>query len=112
MIHNKSISFDENGDIDVDTFINNITKYPPQIISQNEKMGKHDFFRAVIRGFVDDDERLVSFLTDYRDIKLSKKKQKVLDKERKRGKDYENKLALSDEEKEDIFDLLEEEQGL
>lgn len=40
MIHNKSIPFDENGDIDVNTFIKNITEYPPQIISQNEKMGK------------------------------------------------------------------------
>lgn len=40
MIHNKSIPFDEKGDIDVDTFIKNITEYPPQIISQNDKMGK------------------------------------------------------------------------
>lgn len=40
MIHNKSIPFDENGEIDVEAFIKNITEYPPQIISQNEKMSK------------------------------------------------------------------------
>jgi hypothetical protein len=40
MIHNKSIPFDDSGEIDVNTFIKNITEYPPQIISQNEKMNK------------------------------------------------------------------------
>lgn len=40
MIHNKAIPFDEKGEIDVEAFIENITKIPPQIISQNEKMGK------------------------------------------------------------------------
>lgn len=42
MIHNKSIPFDINGEIDVNMFIKNITEYPQQIISQNEKMGKSD----------------------------------------------------------------------
>ncbi len=40
LVHNKSIPFDEKGDIDVQSFIANITKNPAQIISQNEKMGK------------------------------------------------------------------------
>ena len=40
LVHNKAIPFDENGDIDVDTFIASITKYPPQIYSQNTKMEK------------------------------------------------------------------------
>jgi hypothetical protein len=40
MIHNKAIPFDEKGEIDVEVFIKNITEYPPEIISQNEKMGK------------------------------------------------------------------------
>lgn len=40
LVHNKAIPFDEKGDIDVAAFIENITKTPPQIISQNEKMGK------------------------------------------------------------------------
>jgi hypothetical protein len=40
MIHNKAIPFDEKGEIDVEAFIKNITEIPPQIISQNEKMGK------------------------------------------------------------------------
>jgi hypothetical protein len=40
LVHNKAIPFDENGEIDVDTFINDITKNPPQIYSQNTKMEK------------------------------------------------------------------------
>lgn len=40
MVHNKAIPFDEKGDIDVDSFIANITKMPPQIYSQNAKMEK------------------------------------------------------------------------
>ena len=40
LVHNKAIPFDENGEIDVDTFISDITKIPPQIFSQNTKMEK------------------------------------------------------------------------
>jgi hypothetical protein len=40
LVHNKAIPFDEKGDIDVDAFIANITKMPPQIFSQNTKMEK------------------------------------------------------------------------
>jgi len=40
LIHNKAIPFDEKGELDVNTFIENITKMPPQIYSQNEKMEK------------------------------------------------------------------------
>ena len=40
LIHNKSIPFDEYGEIDVDSFIRNITKIPDKIISTNGKMGK------------------------------------------------------------------------
>jgi hypothetical protein len=40
LVHNKAIPFDEKGDIDVQAFIDNITKIPAQIYSQNEKMEK------------------------------------------------------------------------
>lgn len=40
IIHNRLIPFDSKGEIDVDSFIKNITQYPPQIISQNEKISK------------------------------------------------------------------------
>lgn len=40
LVHNKAIPFDEKGDIDVQAFIDDITKTPSDIISQNEKMGK------------------------------------------------------------------------
>lgn len=40
LIHNKAIPFDEKGEIDVEAFINTITKLPAQIYGQNEKMEK------------------------------------------------------------------------
>ncbi len=40
LVHNKAIPFDEKGEIDVQAFIDDITKTPSEIISQNEKMEK------------------------------------------------------------------------
>lgn len=40
LIHNKAIPFDEQGEIDVASFIKNITQIPPEIISSNGKMEK------------------------------------------------------------------------
>lgn len=42
LVHNKSIPFDEKGEIDVEAFIQNITRIPNQIYSQNAKMEKSD----------------------------------------------------------------------
>lgn len=42
LIHNKAIPFDEKGEIDVEAFIQNITRKPDQIYSQNAKMEKSD----------------------------------------------------------------------
>jgi len=42
LVHNKAIPFDEKGEIDVQAFIENITKMPAQIYSQNAKMEKSD----------------------------------------------------------------------
>lgn len=40
LIHTKAIPFDSKGELDVKTFIENITKIPPQIYGQTEKMEK------------------------------------------------------------------------
>lgn len=48
LIHNKVIPFDEKGDIDVDTFINDITKIPSQIISKNAKMEKSETDDSIV----------------------------------------------------------------
>lgn len=42
LVHNKAIPFDEKGEIDVEAFIQNITRMPDQIYSQNAKMEKSD----------------------------------------------------------------------
>lgn len=72
MIHNKSIPFDEKGDIDVNAFIKNITEYPSQIISQNEKIGKSGTENSItfniglpaLRGLVYDIENQQFFIVN------------------------------------------------
>ena len=65
LVHNKAIPFDKEGEIDVKAFIENITKMPTQIHSQNEKMEKSAGENAItfnigipaLRGLVYDMER-------------------------------------------------------
>jgi hypothetical protein len=47
LVHNKAIPFDEKGGIDVEAFIQNITKIPDQIYSQNAKMEKSDVDNSI-----------------------------------------------------------------
>ena len=65
LIHNKAIPFDKEGGIDVDAFIENITRMPIQIHSQNQKMEKSGDENTItfnigipaLRGLVYDIER-------------------------------------------------------
>jgi len=47
LVHNKAIPFDEKGDVDVQAFIDNITRMPAQIYSQNAKMEKSDVDNSI-----------------------------------------------------------------
>jgi hypothetical protein len=47
LVHNKAIPFDEKGELDIQAFIQNITKIPDQIYSQNAKMEKSDVDNSI-----------------------------------------------------------------
>jgi len=81
---------------------------------KHESFTKAHFFRAVIRGYINDDKDLEKYLDEYRKnmARYSGGKQKILDKERKGSKETEDKFALNKEEIEDMYDLFDEEMGL
>lgn len=81
---------------------------------RHHRMGQGEFFRALVKGYVEDDPLIDDFFEKYRKTKenYSGIKEKILKKERIKTKDIENKFALSDDEIEDIYDLFEEESDI
>jgi hypothetical protein len=65
------------------------------------------FFRLMIAGFIDDDERLFDFIND--NSGQSKSKRKKIHKLKEKGKQIMEDLAFDDTEIENIFDLIAEE---
>ena len=70
-----------------------------------------EFFRSLISGYIDRDERIVGFIEDYRENNDIQSKQKRLKSKKmyQLAGETENKFALGKEEIDDIFDLLEKE---
>ena len=74
-------------------------------------LSQTDFFKGMITGYIERDERLVPFIDELRK-KFSKHGKQKLEKSKKlheSGLSNKNKFALSDSEVEDIFDILKEE---
>lgn len=64
-------------------------------------------FRHVITGYIEQDERLMNFVDDIKkDSKIKKAKSKKL---KDAGKELLNSTGFSDDQIEDIFDLIAEE---
>ena len=65
---------------------------------QHDDLTQTDFFRSVLTGYIDKDSRIVDYLYEWREKKL------ISD-----GRNLERKFGISNEELDNIFDLLEEE---
>jgi len=78
---------------------------------QHDDLSQSDFFCAMVTGYIDKDERLISFLYDWREKEksYSKNKRKISEKSLLKGEEKINEFGFGKEEIEDIFDLLEEE---
>tara|TARA_B100000900_G_C20576174_1_gene715413 strand:- start:776 stop:1105 length:330 start_codon:yes stop_codon:yes gene_type:complete len=74
---------------------------------RTDGMKQSQFFRSLITGYIEQDERLVSFFDDIKDQSLKKKSKS--NKLRATGIDLMNSTGFSDEQIEDIFDLIAEE---
>ena len=65
------------------------------------------FFRHIVTGYIEGDERIISYVDDFKP--QSKERKKKSEKLRKSGAQKLRDFALSDGEVENIFDILEQE---
>ena len=74
---------------------------------KDDGMTQAKFFRAIITGYLSDDDRIRSYVVDTGDLSKEKKQRNI--KLRETGKDTVRNLGLSDDQVENIFDLISEE---
>jgi len=69
------------------------------------------FFRALIKGYIEQDYAVVDFIERFKlsSGSQSKKQIKIIKDIQKKGNQLKNKFALNQAEVEDIFDMLEKE---
>lgn len=72
---------------------------------------RNNFFREIVRAYLKEDENIHKFVQDYKDRNKSQsvRVRKVIEKEKKAEKETVEKFSLSNDEIEDIFDILEKE---
>jgi len=85
------------------TYVNLIMKL------EYEKLTKTEFFRAIVDGFVEDDEHIQKFIENYKEDKQidHKRSRRMIAKERSEAEEINKKFALSPEDIENIFDLID-----
>ena len=74
---------------------------------KTDGMKQSHFFRSLITGYIEQDERLVSFFDDIKDQSIDRKNKS--NKLRKKGIQKMNEAGFSNDQIEDIFDLIAEE---
>ena len=89
-------------------FVENTHQHAKLILKlRHDGVTQSKFFRAMIAGYVDDDERIQSYIDE---IKPQGKQKKAKSKKlRDKGKQKMEDFGLNDGEIENIFDLIEEE---
>jgi len=74
---------------------------------KHDDLRQSEFFRAMITGYLKQDERIMSFVEELRTQSI--KKQIKSKKLRQKGKQLLNESGFSEDQIEDIFDLIAEE---
>ena len=72
-----------------------------------DELKQGEFFRAIVSGYIDQDEDLLKFLDKYKS--QAKIRKRILYKSYEKAKETKNKFGLSEEEVENIFDIIAEE---
>jgi DNA segregation ATPase FtsK/SpoIIIE-like protein len=65
------------------------------------------FFRHIVTGLLTDDPRIMNYVEEI--VKRSKQRKKKADKLQQKGIEKYNELGFSDDEMENIFDMIESE---
>ena len=74
---------------------------------RTDGMKQSQFFRSIITGYIEQDERIVSFFDDIKDQSVKRKAKS--NKIRKAGHDLMSSTGFSTDQIEDLFDLIAEE---
>ena len=79
-----------------------------KIILDHDDMTQSEFFRSLITGYLDKNEHIIQYLSDYRLTNNIQSKAKIKNSKKliDKGKDIETKFSLNDGEKQNIFDLI------
>jgi len=72
-----------------------------------DDMRQSDFFRSLITGYIEGDKRITDFIDEVKD--QSKKKKKLSKKLKEEGDKNLSSMGFSEEQIDDIFDLIAEE---
>lgn len=75
----------------------------------NEMIPFRRFIRLMVEGYLEDDERLLSYINDALKTERPKYQVRVIERENKIAKKTEEVFGLSPDEIEDIYDIMEEE---
>jgi len=74
---------------------------------KDDGMTQAKFFRAIITGYLSDDQRIRDYIVDNGDLSKQKKQRNI--KLREQGTQTARDLGLSNDQVENIFDLISEE---
>ncbi len=74
---------------------------------RTDGMKQSQFFRSLITGYIEQDERIVSFFDNIKDQSIKRKTKS--NNLRKKGEDLMKSTGFSNDQIEDIFDLIAEE---
>tara|TARA_Y100001938_G_scaffold150436_1_gene241322 strand:- start:633 stop:959 length:327 start_codon:yes stop_codon:yes gene_type:complete len=74
---------------------------------KDDGMTQAKFFRALITGYLSDDQRIRDYIVNTGDLSKQKKQRNI--KLRKEGQQVMHDLGLSNDQVENIFDLISEE---
>tara|TARA_Y100001938_G_scaffold129247_1_gene183934 strand:+ start:1244 stop:1579 length:336 start_codon:yes stop_codon:yes gene_type:complete len=77
-----------------------------------DSLKQGEFFRALINGYVEGDEDIFRFVQNYKLANTKSKRQvSIAEREKKKTRQLAKIFSLSDDEREELFDILEEERG-
>ena len=78
---------------------------------ERDGLTQAEFFRAYISAYLEKNENIMSFITDYKldNNKGQKRSIQIIQKEEEKRGRLMTKFGIGDEELEDIFDLIAEE---
>ena len=84
-------------------------KYMDLLIKiRNENIGWKRFFTLCMDGFIEDDPGIMKYIDASMSLVRSKRRTKILDKERKLVEETIKTFGLEEDEINDIYDILEE----